>query len=73
MRSAAELLTHPQMVSRNRWHDIEIPGGRARAMLPPVSFAGDEPVLGSVPRLGQHNEQIRREFAGDRQSRVDVR
>ena len=73
MRSAAELLTHPQMVARNRWHDIEIPGGRARAMLPPVSFAGDEPVLGSVPRLGQHNEQIRREFAGDRQPRDDVR
>jgi crotonobetainyl-CoA:carnitine CoA-transferase CaiB-like acyl-CoA transferase len=73
MRSAAELLTHPQMVARNRWHDIEIPGGRARAMLPPVSFEGDEPTLGSVPRLGQHNDQIRRELAASREARDDVR
>jgi itaconate CoA-transferase len=73
MRSAAELLTHPQMVARNRWHDIEIPGGRARAMLPPVSFAGDDPLLGAVPRLGQHNDEIRRELAADRRPRDDFR
>jgi crotonobetainyl-CoA:carnitine CoA-transferase CaiB-like acyl-CoA transferase len=66
MRSAAELLTHPQLVARNRWQDIETPGGPVRAMLPPVSFAGDEPALGPVPRLGQHNDQIRRELAADR-------
>jgi crotonobetainyl-CoA:carnitine CoA-transferase CaiB-like acyl-CoA transferase len=69
MRSAAELLTHPQMVARNRWHDIETPGGPVRAMLPPVSFAAEEPVLGSVPRLGQHNVQIRRELAAGRPPR----
>jgi itaconate CoA-transferase len=65
MRSAAELLTHPQLVARDRWHDIETPGGPVRAMLPPVSFADDEPVLGSVPGLGQHNDLIRRELAAD--------
>ena len=54
-----------QLVARDRWHDIETPGGPVRAMLPPVSFADDEPVLGPVPGLGQHNDLIRRELAGD--------
>jgi itaconate CoA-transferase len=69
MRSAAELVTHPQLLARNRWHDVETPGGPARAMLPPVSFVGEEPVLGPVPRLGQHNDQIRRELAAGRPPR----
>jgi crotonobetainyl-CoA:carnitine CoA-transferase CaiB-like acyl-CoA transferase len=62
MRGADELLTHPQLLARNRWREIDIPGGRALAMVPPVSFAGSEPVLKPVPRLGEHNRRIREEF-----------
>jgi crotonobetainyl-CoA:carnitine CoA-transferase CaiB-like acyl-CoA transferase len=62
MRSADELLTHPQMRARNRWREIDIPGGHAQAMLPPVSFAGSEPAMRPVPALGEHNDLIRAEF-----------
>lgn len=64
LRSAAELLTHPQLVARQRWGEIRIPGGAtAPALLPPVTFAGRPAPLGDVPALGQHTEALRAEFS----------
>ncbi len=62
MRPAQELLTHPQLAARHRWREIDIPGGHAQAMLPPVSFLGSEPPMRSVPALGEHTHRIRAEF-----------
>ncbi|MFC7687840.1 CaiB/BaiF CoA transferase family protein [Ureibacillus sp. GCM10028918] len=53
---------HPQLNSRDRWRDIETPNGQIRALLPPATIAGVEPVMGSVPRVGEHTEKILEEL-----------
>ncbi|OZG29313.1 carnitine dehydratase [Williamsia sp. 1138] len=63
MRTAAELLDHPALRERDRWRDVDTETGTARGLRSPVSIAGsDEVPLGSVPRLGEHNDLIRREL-----------
>jgi itaconate CoA-transferase len=65
LRTAGELLTHPQLVARKRWSEVQIPGGgTAPALLPPVIFVGSPTSsLGEVPELGQHSQAIRAELA----------
>ncbi len=64
MRSAAELLTHPALESRDRWRDVETETGTARALRSPVTIAGaGEVPMGRVPRLGEHNDLIREELS----------
>lgn len=63
MRTMQEFSAHPQLTERNRWVDVEVPGGTARSLLPPVTTASFTPAMGAVPDLGEHTEQIRREFA----------
>jgi len=62
LRRPAEILTHPQLVARDRWRAVRAPGGVVQALLPPVTIAGQEPVMGAVPRLGEHNDTLRAEF-----------
>jgi itaconate CoA-transferase len=63
MRTPQELYEHPQLSARDRWREIDSPGGRVRALLPPVVVEGREAAMGDVPALGQHSEALRREFA----------
>jgi crotonobetainyl-CoA:carnitine CoA-transferase CaiB-like acyl-CoA transferase len=68
LRTPAEFAAHPQLAARDRFRDVDSPGGVVRALLPPVSVAGREAVMRPVPRLGEHNEALRAEFgvpAGD--------
>ena len=62
LRTPQEFAEHPQLRARDRWREVETPGGTVRALLPPVTVPGREPVMGPVPALGQHNEAIRAEF-----------
>jgi itaconate CoA-transferase len=62
LRRPAEVLTHPQLVARERWRPVRAPGGMVQALLPPVTIAGQEPAMGAVPRLGEHNDTLRAEF-----------
>ncbi|MDQ7907437.1 CaiB/BaiF CoA-transferase family protein [Phytohabitans sp. ZYX-F-186] len=67
LRRPAELMAHPQLVARDRWREVRTPRGVVQAMLPPVTIAGQEPAMGTVPRLGEHNESIRAEFGPRRE------
>jgi itaconate CoA-transferase len=58
MRTPAEFAAHPQLAARDRWREVGSPGGPVRALLPPVTVAGQEPVLGAVPAVGQHTAAI---------------
>jgi len=58
-------LLHPQLVERDRWHTIDSPAGRVRALMPPVQMDGVEPAFGPVPALGQHTDQILGELGFD--------
>ena len=64
IRGAEDLLSHPQLLARDRWREVAIPGGAsAPALLPPVTFAdGADPQMAAVPALGEHNSAIRAEL-----------
>ncbi|MFF0224101.1 CaiB/BaiF CoA transferase family protein [Streptomyces sp. NPDC004629] len=54
----ADVLAHPQLAARDRWREIETPGGPVRALLPPPVIAGYEPPMGAVPALGAHTDAV---------------
>jgi itaconate CoA-transferase len=62
LRTPEELTRHPQLLARDRWRTVSTPGGEIDALLPPVEVAGQNPVLGPVPALGEHTAAIRGEF-----------
>jgi crotonobetainyl-CoA:carnitine CoA-transferase CaiB-like acyl-CoA transferase len=62
LRAPAELISHPQLRSRGRWHAVGTPGGDVDALLPPVQADDQEAVMAPVPALGEHTEAIRAEF-----------
>jgi itaconate CoA-transferase len=69
LRTPEEFTRHPQLHARRRWRQVHTPGGDIAALLPPVEVAGQAPVMGPVPALGEHTEAVRAEFgtapAGD--------
>ena len=62
LRTPQEFAEHPQLAARDRWREVETPGGVVPALLPPVTVPGREPLMGPVPALGQHNDSIRAEL-----------
>jgi itaconate CoA-transferase len=62
LRMPGELPRHPELRARGRWRPVGSPGGDIDALLPPVQTAGQEPVMGAVPALGEHTEAVRAEF-----------
>jgi itaconate CoA-transferase len=62
MNDVDQLWLHPVIVGRDRWHEIQTPGGPAAALSPPAALAGVDPMIGDVPALGEHNRKILREL-----------
>ncbi len=62
LRTPQEFAGHPQLAARDRWREVDTPGGPVQALLPPVTVPGREPLMGPVPALGEHNEAIRAEL-----------
>jgi itaconate CoA-transferase len=62
LRTPAEFAAHPQLAARDRWREVDTPGGPVRTLLPPVTVPGREPAMGAVPAPGQHTESILAEF-----------
>jgi crotonobetainyl-CoA:carnitine CoA-transferase CaiB-like acyl-CoA transferase len=58
MNDVEQLWQHPVLSSRERWHEVQTPGGPAGAIAPPVDLAGIQPVMGDVPALGAHSRKI---------------
>jgi formyl-CoA transferase len=58
LNSVEEYLEHPQHGARDRWREVPSPGGPLRALLPPVTFASHDPVMGAIPALGEHTESV---------------
>jgi crotonobetainyl-CoA:carnitine CoA-transferase CaiB-like acyl-CoA transferase len=57
-REIADVLNHPQLVTRKRWHNVETPEGTVRAVLPAITTVGQTPRMGPVPALGEHSAAI---------------
>jgi crotonobetainyl-CoA:carnitine CoA-transferase CaiB-like acyl-CoA transferase len=62
MNDVGQLWQHPVLSGRDRWHEIQTPGGPAAALSPPACLSGVDPVLGDVPALGEHSRKILREL-----------
>jgi crotonobetainyl-CoA:carnitine CoA-transferase CaiB-like acyl-CoA transferase len=62
MNDVEQLWQHPVLSGRDRWRDIQAPGGSVRALSPPAVLGGIEPVMGNVPAVGEHSRKILREL-----------
>jgi itaconate CoA-transferase len=58
LNDMAHLAQHPQFAARGRWTDVEVPGGRARALRPPLALDGRDAPMDAVPALGQHTDAV---------------
>ena len=58
LNDVAGLIEHPQLAARDRWREVDTPGGRVRGLLPPMTFTDVELAMGAGPALGQHTEAI---------------
>ena len=59
---------HPQLVARRRWTAVDTPAGKIPALLPPGFEPEDDPAIGAVPSVGEHNEAIFRELGLGREA-----
>lgn len=62
LRDIAGFAAHPQLAARNRWREVPSPGGPLRALIPPVTVPGREPVMGPIPDVDEHGAAIRAEL-----------
>jgi len=56
LKTVNDLLAHPQL--EHRWAEVGSPAGPVKALPPPISTGGPAPVLGPVPAVGEHTDQI---------------
>ena len=57
MNEMKDVWNHVQLKARNRWREVDTPGGRIPALLPPGGI-GVEPRMDAVPALGEHSHTI---------------
>ncbi|MCC6318917.1 MAG: CoA transferase [Gemmatimonadaceae bacterium] len=54
VNDVAGVASHPQLAARRRWRDVESPVGAIPALVPPHNIIDAPPVMGPIPRLGEH-------------------
>jgi len=52
------VFSHAQLAARDRWVEVESPGGEIPALLPPHNLRSAMPRMGSVPSLGEHTTDV---------------
>ena len=63
VNDVAGLARHPQLAARARWAQVETEAGTIDALRPPHNLQAAPPLMGRVPALGEHTEEILREVA----------
>lgn len=58
LRDIRSFADHPQLSARGRWTEYDSPVGRLRALIPPATMQGANPVMGPVPALGEHTDAV---------------
>ena len=61
----AALIDHPQLAARDRWREIDTPGGPIKALRPPAIMHGLDEPMGPIPAVGEHTEAILAELGHD--------
>jgi itaconate CoA-transferase len=73
MNTVQQFIEHPQLAERGRWRTIESPVGPLLALLPPAMLEDVEPVMGPIPAVGEHTDQLLRECGFDAATIADWR
>lgn len=60
----AGMLAHPQLAARKRWIEVGSEGGPVQAVAHPLNLVGMPQRADPIPALGQHTEEVRRQFGG---------
>ncbi|MGW2074720.1 CaiB/BaiF CoA transferase family protein [Streptomyces sp. NPDC001953] len=68
LNSVAEYWDHPVLAGRDRWRDVETPGGPIRALLPPATLGGVTPRMDPVPAVGEHTDTVLRALGYDNEA-----
>jgi crotonobetainyl-CoA:carnitine CoA-transferase CaiB-like acyl-CoA transferase len=61
LRSMSGIASHPQLVARDRWIEIETPAGPVTVQRPPVTSREQGLRVGPVPAIGEHTEAVKAE------------
>lgn len=64
MNTMADLWSHPQLLARQRWHNVGSPAGEIPALLPPGRNNRFDARMDAVPTVGQHTQAILRDELG---------
>ncbi|HEY1346808.1 MAG TPA: CaiB/BaiF CoA-transferase family protein, partial [Streptosporangiaceae bacterium] len=63
VREVGDVVAHPQLAGR--WVPVSAGGRQVQMLPPPVTHSGFGPVLGPVPRHGEHTEAVLGELAAE--------
>ncbi|MGQ0844773.1 MAG: CaiB/BaiF CoA transferase family protein [Sporichthyaceae bacterium] len=69
----AGLLTHPQLVERGRWQQVESPVGTLDALLPAIGLPGTAPRMDPIPEVGEHTDAVLGELGYDPAAIAELR
>lgn len=58
LRDLRSFVEHEQLAARDRWREVPSPVGPLKALVPPATLDGDEPVMAAIPGPGEHTAQI---------------
>jgi crotonobetainyl-CoA:carnitine CoA-transferase CaiB-like acyl-CoA transferase len=65
LKEVGQVVDHPQLRARDRWRQVGTEHAQVDALLPPVTFADVEAVMGDVPALGRHTRALLEESGVD--------
>jgi crotonobetainyl-CoA:carnitine CoA-transferase CaiB-like acyl-CoA transferase len=68
-----DVWNHVQFEARDRWREIQTAAGPVRALLPPFTFTDEEAVMGDVPSVGQHTDEVLGEIGVSRETIAAMR
>jgi crotonobetainyl-CoA:carnitine CoA-transferase CaiB-like acyl-CoA transferase len=63
VREVGEVVAHPQLAGR--WVPVSAGGRQVQMLPPPVTHSGFGPLLGPVPRHGEHTDAVLAELAAE--------
>jgi crotonobetainyl-CoA:carnitine CoA-transferase CaiB-like acyl-CoA transferase len=69
----SDVVAHPHLSARDRWHTIDTPAGPIPALLPPPILSGYRAPMGAIPGLGEHTDRVLAEFGWDTADIAELR